>query len=324
MNFSNDLNALRSAAEDIARRAHELFQSWGSSDNCMPPTDDLSSLYLAHYTSLEAVVSMLQSQDGGLRLSDTSIMNDPYEGRATTEGRSISRLLEDEFGKDSWLWRRYSAANVCSFVGVVKAKEKNIDAGDNLLFWRLYGNDCRGISITIPPHASENLVKSSIINPIVYTDKPSIRIEVTSISSLLKDLDDLRCRARDVDLWSQICPIVLSACDQLFKQLFLIKHSHYDIEREYRAIAFLSGDDSEDSHYQLRGKHVKYGLVRRYVQIPELSCNNIFTTGSQITIGSNVLEKRKANSDLSDLLEEADRAPNVVSVRVSEIEYRPR
>lgn len=324
MTSSGSLDALRPDANAIVHRAGELLQSWTAARTAPLSEEDLSSLHLAHYTSLETIVYILQTPDGGLRLSDTSTMNDPEEGCTTMEDRAISRLLESEFGKESWLWQRYGAANVCCFVGIVSTSEPNIDAGDDLLFWRLYGNDCRGVSITVPPHASRPLVESSTVDRVMYTDEPPREVNQSLSPSLLRDLSDLRCRARDADLWSEISPRVLAAFDPLFKQRFLRKRPHYAMEREYRAVTFQSEDDLEDARYSYRGQHVQYGLIRRYVQIPELSCGSILTTNSQITIGSNVPESSTAKATLSSLLESQGKARGVVSVRVSKIPYRPR
>ena len=318
-----NLKALQSEASDIVTRASELLHSWSDGQTNVLSSTEQSSLRLAHYTSLEVIVSILQSQDGGLRLSDTSIMNDPHEGRATTEGRIILSFLNEEF-KDSWLLRRYSAANVCSFVGIEGDSEESSDPGNDLLFWRLYGNDCRGVSITIPPHKSKELVESLIINRVMYIDKPSVKLDMSSFLSLLIDLDGLRCRARKASLWPEISPTVLSACDMLFKRLFLIKHSNFKIEREYRAIAFLSGDGDEDSLYPHHGLHVQYGHIRKYIQLPELSCESILTTKSRITIGSNVPDNEEAKADLERLLDKSEKIHGGVSVITSKTSYRPR
>ena len=274
------------------------------------------------YSSLEAIVSMLQTPNGGLRLSDTSTMNDPDEGRSTIEDRNVLHLLKNEFGEESWLGQRYIAANVCSFVGIVRDNKQRIDPGDDLLFWRLYGNDCRGVSVTMPPHVSKNLVDLSIVDRVAYTDEPLFQNDLSSLPTLLQDLDNLRSRASEAGEWSKISPDVLSVCDQIFKRRFLRKRSHYEMEREYRSVAFLSGDDNEDSRYSRHGRHVRYGFIRRFVEIPELSCESILTTNSQITIGSNVPEAPTAKNVLSDLLKSKGR--EIVSIRVSEILYQPR
>ena len=324
MSASSNLHALQREAADIAVRSRELLQSWTSAQPDPLSTEQLSSLHLAHYTSLEAIISMFQTTDGGLRLSDTSTMNDPEEGRSTTDGRIILQLLKSKFGKRSWLWQRYSAANVCCFVGIVRAGERDIDPGDDLLFWRLYGNDCRGVSITIPPHVSRQLIDSSIVGRVMYTAEAPLEIQPSVFVPLLRDLDGLRKRARNLSLWSKICPSVLPLFDALFKQRFLRKRSRYEMEREYRAVAFLSEDDAEDPRYSRRGQHVQYGLIRRFVEVPELSCKSILTTNSKITIGSNVPESSTAKDILSNLLKSQGKGGGVVSIRVSNIPYRPR
>lgn len=324
MSRTREVRALKREAGATANRIKDLLKAWINEEDREAPAGSSSQLYLAHYTSLQAIVSMLQAADGGLRLSDSSTMNDPEEGRATVEGRTILNLLDDEWGKESWLWQRYSAANVCCFVGIDRTSETTIDAGDDLLFWRLYGNDCRGVSITIPSHVSKKLVSDSIVDRVAYADSPAMDIEVAKFASLLKDVNDLRVRAQNAGKWSEISSSILPTCDKLFKQRFLRKRSHYRMEREYRAVAFISEDDAEDTRYSLRGEHVQGGLVRKYVQIRELSCDAILSTGSRITIGSNVLEHDDAKEAIERLLPSSTVSPAAVSLGVSKIPYRPR
>ena len=153
MTVSRNHTLLSEEADAVAQKAKALLTHFHSpttiSQEARTPV-----FRLAHYTTLEAVISMLQSPNGGLRLSDSSTMNDPEEGCATRDGRSIRHLLGDEFEKDSWPRRRYDHAHICCFVGVDRGAEADVEAGDDLLFWRLYGNECRGLSITLSPHLS--------------------------------------------------------------------------------------------------------------------------------------------------------------------------
>ncbi len=324
MSRSQTFEVLRQKAVDITAQARELQRRWNDVQSISRSGDDPPvTLHLAHYTSLEVIVSMLQAPDGGLRLSDTSTMNDPEEGRVTSEGSFISCLLQ-KLGKESWVWKRYGAANVCCFVGIEHTDGQTIDAGDDLLFWRLYGSDCRGVSITIPPHLSRELVDNTIVGKITYADELPIQMDLSVFSTFLRDLEDLHSRALDANLWSEICLGVVAACDPLFRQRFLRKRSHYAMEREYRAVAFLSEDDEKDVQDAIRGKHVQYGRVRQYVQIPELNCESILNTGSQITIGSNVPESDNARDSLRELVKGSAIIPSAVSLRVSEVLYRAR
>ena len=278
-------------ARGIASRADELLTASRTGTVDCIRVDHESPMHLAHYTSLEALVSMLQSPDDGLRLSDSATMNDPDEGLATSDDRVLVRLLEDEFGTESWVYQRYLSANVCCFVGIQGRAETIIDAGDDLLFWRLYGNDCRGVSITIAPHVSNELVRSSVVQQVIYTDEPPLQIDIVSISALLKDLERIRMSARAEGIWNEISEEVIPSCDRMFAARFLRKRSHYEMEHEFRAVAFETPEDADEGNelrIDRRGVHVQYGLVRRYIQIPELRCNALLTSNSQITIGSNV------------------------------------
>ena len=321
------LDQLIKKAKVIADQAKSLRRDFQERKGSALDAGNHSSLRLAHYTSLEAVVSMLQCSEGGLRLSDSSTMNDEEEGEATSDGRTISRYLREEFGQESWVARRYNSANICCFVGIKQNGDPKINPGDDLLFWRLYGNECRGVSITIPTHVSVKLVKHFTIQEVVYTDEPPLQVDLAAVASLLNDVEALRTCASESDLWDQVHPYVLPECDLVMADRFLHKRSHYSMEREYRAIAFDTHSDSiepENSRFCDRGSHVQYGLIRTYVHIPELSCNGIFTTDSQVTLGSNVPDNDAAAVSLKNLLESSGIAPSVVKVLRSKIAYRPR
>ena len=321
------IDALRERAKEIGDKAAQFRQGFRDSANEEEDTSPKDSLRLAHYTSVEAIISMLQVDGGGLRLSDSSTMNDPEEGQATRDGRAILHQLEREFGKESWLWKRYGSANVCCFVGIEGDGEQGIDAGNDLLFWRLYGNECRGVSIAMDSHKAQELVDSAVVQRVVYADEPRMVSDIAAVSSLLEELEELHQTACEVGLWDQICDEAIPECDLLMAQRFLWKRSHYEMEREYRAVAFTTeGEDnaSEDSRFSSRGLHVQYGRICRYVQVPVLNCESILTTGSQITIGSNVANQEEVKGMIARLVESLGRAPNVVGTQVSGIRYRQR
>ena len=322
MSKPQTLDEFRQEALDIAARARELQKPLRQVQSISESEEERFSVHLAHYTALEAIVSMLQAHDGGLRLSDTSTMTDPEEGCATSEGSFISHMLRTTLGEASWVWKRYGAAHVCCFVGIERTDGRTVNAGDDLLFWRLYGSDCRGVSITIPPQISKDLIENSVVGKITYADESPIRLDLSAFSAFAKDLEELHGRALDAGVWSEIGPEVLVPCDPLFSHRFLRKRSHYEMEREYRAIAFLSEDNEEDVRYSIRGKHVQYGRVRQYVQIPELHCVSILETGSQITIGSNVPEPDNARNSLRELVKASAEIPSAVSISVSKVLYR--
>ena len=324
---SREVGRLTPVARAIAKRARALHQG----GRARTARERTGVFQLAHYTSLDVIVSMLQTQDGGLRLSDSSTMNDPEEGQNTEDGRRVWQLLQ-RCGEESWPWKRYGAAHMCCFVGIARGEAQHrgdrvIDAGDDLLFWRLYGSECRGVSIAIAPHISEDLVKNRRVEQVIYGDEPPSQTDLAGIEALLHDLDELRRRAQGAEVWSEVQRDVLPVCDRLLGQRFLHKRSHYQMEREYRAVAFVTMDDNEaveDARFVARGRHVQYGRVRTYVQTRELRRKVILTTKSQITIGSNVPDAAGAKRDIARLVSATGTAPNVISLRVSEIPYRPR
>ena len=114
---------------------------------------------LAHYTSLDAVYSMFQRGDEALfRFSDTLHMNDPEEGRSVRWAEKIAENLEESYkiksdrrADPSWEGKMFASAYVLSFVGAKLTKKIRIEAekvGDDLSFWRTYGKDGRGCSMT--------------------------------------------------------------------------------------------------------------------------------------------------------------------------------
>lgn len=326
MSHRATLDSLCDEARTIAEKADALVKPRSGTPLKGLGSNDTPSRHLAHYTSLEAIVSMLQDSAGGLRLSDSATMNDPDEGRATADGRLLHRLLKDPATPD-WVRRRYESAYICCFVGVDIGSAERIDAGDDLLFWRLYGHECRGISIRMPPHLSDELVASSVIRRVDYTDEPPVQIDLGSMSAVLQGLDGLRTRALSADLWGSVCEDVLPSCDRLFGERFLHKRRHYEMEREYRAVVFDTPDDTEtrkSAEVASRGTHVQFGLCRRFVQLRQLNCEAILTTNSQITIGSNVPDAGEARQVVSGLVKARELPHDVIRIRVSKMRYRPR
>ena len=175
--------------------------------------------------------------------------------------------------------------------------------------------------------ASTDLLRGGWVQQVTYTEDPPLRIDLRPISLLLHDLEKLRARAMDAELWHSVYPVVLSHCDLVMAYRFLHKRAHYSMEREYRAVAFVTGNDEapEDGQFPARGHHVQYHRIRTYVQTPQLARRAILTTNSRITIGANVPESDHVKRNVADLVfKYLGLAPNVVSVRVSRTQYRPR
>ena len=316
---------LSKQAHSIAQKATRLLADLNPAPTLLEQTRK-RNFQLAHYTSLEALISMLRGQNGGLRLSHSSMMNDPDEGRTTTDGRFIMHLLNEEFEADSWTRSRYDYAHIGCFVGVVKGPESVI-AGDDLLFWRLYGYECHGLSITLATDRSTELVYGGDVHRVLYSRNPPLGIDLRPIAVILRELENLRHRALELGLWESIFPLVLPQCDRLMAHRFLHKHVNYSMEREYRAVEFVTGKNnaSEDKKYLALGNHLQLQHVRSFVQTSQLSLENILNTNCEITIGSNLPQNERIREFVAELIEDTlGYAPNVVKIYVSTKRFRSR
>ncbi len=147
-----------------------------------------------HYTSIAALVSMLQdaSKDdkngdnqSSLRLYDSAHFNDPNEGTYLSDNLNLLKRYK-------WLGKmEASHAYITSFI-IPNGKE---DLSNNLVFWRTYGQEGAGcsLSLTVPRSRLQkvlygpNKVKSAAkvlgvgldsLDPLVRIRKQSLREDV--------------------------------------------------------------------------------------------------------------------------------------------------
>jgi len=153
-------SAIKSGSLD-ARSAHGKLESAileysleGYTDKEHVIPDEEWGRIITHYTSIHSLVSMLQSasrdEKNFLRMYDSAHSNDPGEGNF------LKRHLSKEY--TSLIGDEASHAYIASFVLSDDEKGK---ARDNLSFWRAYGRDGEGCSLSLPlaSHLSKNLRK---------------------------------------------------------------------------------------------------------------------------------------------------------------------
>lgn len=109
---------------------------------------------LAHYTSWEKAVAIMEKDaEPAVRLYNYEIANDPREGmicrpewnEVEDQARWLDEVLAGEEVGSHGDVRTQGSAYGCSFSSGAKC-----DIGDDLNFWRLYGNDGDGCSFMIP------------------------------------------------------------------------------------------------------------------------------------------------------------------------------
>ena len=237
-------NKLRSGDSTIREGIKRVITDI-TTDLHAPDTSSIS--HLVHYTGIDVLFAMLDPNDdkGGLRLYDTVHANDPEEGRF------LLRHWPDCNDRHPWMWQESANwtsddnsglplseqvekglypghAYVLSFVPSACDERNN----DRIVFWREYGRQGVGCSLSIPKNKIIDVMKCSLV-------PYRVRYGRKEIMGLAERLDDclfqpIQTRIRDVDgperqLFEEAQLQVYKAL-QLFRYLY--KDDAYDYEKE--------------------------------------------------------------------------------------------
>ena len=282
--------------------------------------------YIVHYTSIGTIISMLQAQidknnraelldnaqfadetfktlaigkGGSLRLYDSAHSNDPAEGEYLTQQLVLTR-------GHNWLQpAKQNHAYLASFI----IPERHADeAGDNLIFWRTYGDEGEGISLKIEP-------------PIPY-----LRKVIYGGNELKRTIDDLDTVLQIIEPLGAIgdLSINLLLSDTIHEALGKVTHLYkslaYQYERECRYVVL--PNKINESAIKFDHQHGRNGSnqLRHYYETESLDIEAIFTSGSSITVGPCV-ENRE---DVRNSIEKLTRRAGLLGpqVKLSEIVYR--
>lgn len=309
------------------------------------------SFSVVHYTSVAALLSMLKhagrnagkgqelaGDEGGrevgyLRMYSSARFNDPGEGLYLARtARLIPRQTDAKEENDSFcdlVWgaiasdaaetgpRESRYAYVASFIRP-KDTEDIHDASDNLAFWRSYGQDGRGCSLTMP--VSECMRKG--LRAVKYGRKDAndtiqrLRRIFTPMMEFARELDT------DVD---DVTKILHSVIVRSMERLnYLYKSEAYKYERECRVVETPTTiRENEIRPVFESSEQPGCENVRRYINHPALSTyqrDGIFMSGSRITLGPRVSNR----GDVKEYLERLLKNANLLGTQVfySKIEYR--
>ena len=279
-----------------------------------------SGQYFIHYTSLAALVSMLEEtsreeqkreeqkredqkredqkgqeqkpgpplRNGVLRLYDSVHLNDPDEG---------NYLIGSVLKKFRWLRNpEESHAYIASFV-MPDAKK---DMSNKLTFWRNYGDEGEGCSLSLP-------VPRSRLEKVLY-GIPEAQQTAKILSPVLDSLNSLVRTAKGPlrkAVQGESARVVWSFLDRI---RFLYKSSEYEYENECRFV--VPGSDIQDKdkirfQYQDQNNSPR---IRHYYEDDALQINKLLVSGSSITLGPCVryrknvcfcLDQLKRNAGLS-------------------------
>lgn len=305
---------------------------------------------VVHYTSVAAVVSMLKQAgcDGGesqnragggrrkvgyLRMYSSARFNDPGEGLyLARNARLVHRPIDAKKDTDSFcdiVWgtivsdgvesgpadSRY--AYVASFIQP-NDTEDTLDASDNLAFWRSYGQDGRGCSLTIP--VSKSLGKR--LRAVKYGRKDAN----DTIQRLWSFFTPMMEFARELDTEGEnVTRILHSVIVRSMERLnYLYKSEAYKYEQECRVVETPATiREAEIRPVFEYSEQPGCENVRRYINHPALSTNErdgIFMSRSRITLGPRVSNR----ADVKDYLQRLLKKAKLLGTRIcySTIEYR--
>lgn len=273
-------------------------------------TEDRNKEFVIHYTSIHALFSMLQNAANGkkasLRLYDSVHFNDPNEGHVLVkcfEKRHEWLKLEQEHP---------SCAYIASFVH--RIDEESIDYEDRLLFWLTYGDQCKGCSLMLT-------IPNNRLRTVSYSAEEAVRAS----DALLPVLETIEPLAKINDA------IRILLAESFFESLegirYLYKNQDHQFENECRFLRGASTVCSDDISYEISNKSPV--IVRHYCEDDDLCIEEIFGSGSSITIGSHVPDFDDLNKSLAALIErinvrlEEEGKPRIMpTIRLSQTQYR--
>lgn len=286
-----------------------------------------TSGFVVHYTSISALVSMLQAQidmetrkqtfdnlkntneelkelqigrGGSLRLYDSAHSNDPAEGNYI-----FQELIRS--GKHDWLSQSVAThAYIASFIIPEYDPDK---ASDNLVFWRTYGREGEGCSLKLK-------VSTPKLRKVIYggSELENTKDQLSIVLSILKPLGSIG----NEDINQILSQAIFESLGRI---AYLYKSQAYRYERECRFVILPDEIDTEtDVSFDYRADGNSSGRLRHYCEDETLGIETILSSGSSITIGPCVEYREDLLQTIGTLRRKARLFGPVV--KPSEIVYR--
>ena len=275
---------------------------------------------VVHYTSIATLVSMLkeaaeENSSSSLRLYDSNHFNDPDEGNFFD--RNLDLHTHNPY-KD--LGATYSPhAYVASFiVPHDKQGQSDTDAqrdmSDNLVFWRTYGREGMGCSLTL-------VVPKHELRKVLY-DRDAVRRTSSLLAPVLDSVDEclrpLFGLSSTADVQQQFQRTIARHIDKI---RYLYKSKAYDYERECRLVIPEIDAQEDRVFFQYEEREDTTARIRHYYQVEALKVQNMFVTGSWITLGPRVPKPNNVRYYLESLLRKVGRSYGP-KFRISSIPYQ--
>ena len=314
--FERDPSTLEGMVEDVLmpqmdKAFSDMFTQVKAAYS--PVGADDGKLTVVHYTKVKVVIDMFRSEireePSYLRMYDTFHSNDPEEGKYL-----ITRLGSSDLEK---LKENMDDTPPCAYVAsfIKPETECSLDVArtrDNLVFWRTYGENGAGISLTVKmpvdklfeiaygrekaEAGARNLIRiSEFINEALSP--------VLGISDEEGSIQSVKGR-----LWGKLRELASPIH-------YLHKSEAYNYEREFRAIATITDSESDQIKFE---RIDDSDDVRHYYEREDLRARNLLATGSVITIGPCVPNEENIAYYLEYLKRKSGLAgPEIVQSKVS-------
>lgn len=288
---------LRIALEDVL----EDIQSYHMLDS-----DNNKGNFVVHYTSIDALLCMLENSSKGkthssLRLYDSMHLNDPDEGNYFDRNLNLPE-------KHSWLNRkRRSHAYIASFI----IPDVQKDMSDNLAFWRAYGREGEGCSLLL--HISLFQLRK-----VIYGSDKVKRAE-RKIIPVLDVVEPLIASSglRKKEIGENLAEVVWRSLEEI---RYLYKSEAYDYERECRFVIPESSIDTNEIYFERHDQKETASIIRHYCEDESLKIRRLLVTNSSITLGPRVSNADNIRYYLETLLKRQELFGT--KIKVSKIPYR--
>ena len=257
---------------------------------------DDSTKFLAHYTTVDTLFSMLScpvepnrrfslsssapteeldKDSGFLRIYDTYNCNDPQEGQYFLNAKPVRHRFSSNH-PDLWklfLDRSRLPAYVTSFRAVPK-----IEDIDDLVFWRTYGKDGQGCAIVFP----KSFLDSSTPILRVKYGKKSVLSTFDRLLNVFDSLASVKSLEKIEHAETNVPRYVTASLSPI---PYLHKSDDYKFESEVRVVVPFV-DLSPRALFCHRIHDPQSGLkLRHFANHPELHVRNILKTDSTIILG---------------------------------------
>ncbi len=277
---------------------------------------------LAHYTSWENVIKMfgLNHDIPVVRMYNYELANDPEEGKIkppeweAVEDKAVNELFGDLVVDKESLKNLMviESAFGCSF-----SSGPCNGVGDDMTYWRLYGNDGQGCSMRISSLPAKGAYKVRYRHRDFASRSESDKLEDERVATRLNEFVELAKEAVGCTPEKFKRDAAILVANALFRVLYgyyhLVKHVAYKDEQEWRVIRVMP--KLQEVRYDIDSPN----LVKRYVNGPMLS--ELLETESVITIDPTVPNSAVARDFLNERVRE-EHGILPVSVRVSSQSYR--